>query len=327
MALTSDGVDKERTSAETIKNGMIEEILSEDDVRTCQSSEPSHLLTSLKLYRVIGASRSSTAAEIRRSYLERSKICHPDKPPHHPQSTRRVLPSEQGSSTRLTLFSAFQRLGFAFEILKSPSSRRSYDKAFQYTYSPRPTDDANFLGAEHTFRGAVEAILHEFMTGDFVLVRKGLESLNRQYPNLVSPEVVFTIERSFIRIRELVLTTRTYALLIYIELGRIHRVQKRLMGLGYLDVLGRVRLTVHLVRVTLAVPIRVDRALKHREENKLRAKAAGMQASGITLPAASNRAGILNEKVTQVLEFIVGEAGRDDEADEAWNVKMASASG
>ncbi len=160
------------------------------------------------------------------------------------------------------------------------------------------------------------------MTGDFVIVRKWLESLHAQYPNLVSEEVVVNVEKSFIRIRELVLTTRTYALLIYIELGRIHRVQKRLMGLGYLDVVGRARLTIHLVRVTLAVPMRVDRALKQREEKYWRAKVAGMQAAGLEPPETRARAGILNDRVRKVLEFIVGNAGKDEGADEAWSARM-----
>lgn len=135
----------------------------------------------------------------------------------------------------------------------------------------------------------------------------------------MSEEVVITIQESFIRIRELVLNTRTYALLIYIELGRIRRVQKRLMALSYLDVLGRARMTVHLVRVTLAVPMRVDRALKEREEKAMRAKVAGSHARGVQgIGEEERRAGILNERVSKVLEFIVGEAGRDDSADEAW---------
>lgn len=163
------------------------------------------------------------------------------------------------------------------------------------------------------------------MTGDFVTVRRWLESLHAQYPHLVSSEIILNVERSFIRIRELVLTTRTYALLIYIELGRIHRVQKRLIGLGYFDVVGRARLTIHLVRVTLAVPMRVDRALKQREEKAWRAKVAGLQARGITPTEIEiGRAGILNERVSKVLEFIVGVAGRDEGADEAWSTKMSS---
>lgn len=171
----------------------------------------------------------------------------------------------------------------------------------------------------------MESILQEFMTGDFVIVRRWLESLHSRYPNLVSEEVVVNVERSFIRIRELVLTTRTYALLIYVELGRIHRVQKRLMGLGYLDVVGRTRLTIHLVRVTLAVPMRVDRALKEREEKAWRAKVAGLQAAGVVPTENMRNAGILNERVSKVLEFIVGAAGKDEGADEAWSTKMTGA--
>jgi hypothetical protein len=276
---------------------------------------------------VLGAKRGYTSAELRRCYLERSKICHPDKPPFHSDSTRYVDYSRDcGFAHSLILRSAFQRLGFAFEILKSPSSRRTYDRASKQTSYSQSSNRPNFLGGDQTFRGAVEAILHEFITGDFAIVRKGLGSLNKQYPHICSQEVVDGVERSFIRIRELVLKTRTYALLIYIELGRIHRVQKRLMGLGYLDVIGRMRLTVHLVRVTLAVPMRVDRALKRKEEREFRAKMAGWQAAGLPQPEASKReAGILNDRVSKVLEFIVGEAGKDDEADEVWNSKWRDA--
>ncbi len=172
------------------------------------------------------------------------------------------------------------------------------------------------MNGEHTFRDAVEAVLQEFLNGDFSLVRQKLESLNRLYPNLMNENVVSSVERSFVRIRELMLTTRIYALLIYVELRRIHRVQKQLMGLGYLDVVGRARLTVHLARVTLAVPVRMDRALKLREEKEWRAKTAGYHAAGLPLPEASRRAGILNERVSKVLEFIVGPAGADDEVEE-----------
>lgn len=214
--------------------------------------------------------------------------------------------------------SAFQRLGFAFDILKSPSARRTYDRASKPTAQQLP-DKTTFLGGDRTFRSAVEAILHEFMTGDFAIVRRWLNGLHTQYPHLVSEEVVTGVERSFIRMRELVITTRLYALLIYIELGRIRRVQKRLMALGYFDFVGRAQMTIHLVRVTLAVPMRVDRALKQREEKAWRAKVAGLQARGITPTEKMRRAGILNDRVSRVLEFIVGAAGEDDGADEAWS--------
>ena len=214
-------------------------------------------------------------------------------------------------------------MGFAFDILKSPSTRRTYDRASKPASSQLP-DKTTFLGGHHTFKSAVEVILHEFMTGDFAIVRRWLDSLHTQYPNLISEEVAVNVERSFIRIRELILTTRTYALLIYVELGRIHRVQQRLMELRYLDVVGRTRLTIHLVRVTLAVPVRVDRALKEREEKAWRARAAGLQVAGLPLSSSRGRAGILNDRVSQVLEFIVGAAGKDEGADEAWSARMGA---
>lgn len=97
------------------------------------------------------------------------------------------------------------------------------------------------------------------------------------------------------------------------------------MALGYLDVVGRTRLTIHLVRVSLAVPMRVDRALKQREEKAWRAKVAGLQAAGLSVMPNEGRAGILNERVSRVLEFIVGAAGTDEGVDEAWGAKTGAA--
>lgn len=275
---------------------------------TMQTSVIADILAEEDLYKVIGASRSCTSAELRRCYLERSKMCHPDKVPDHIEST-----------------SAFQRLGFAFEILKSPSSRRAYDLALDSTSAAAFASQCGSLNGERTFRDAVEAVLQEFLNGDFAQVRQKLQTLSRSYPNLMSEDVVGNVERSFLKIRELMMTTRIYALLIYIELGRIHRVQKQLMGLGYFNVVGRARLTVHLARVTLAVPVRVDRALKLREEKEWQAKAAGFHAAGLPVPEATRRAGILNERVSKFLEFIVGQAGRDDEHDHPLPAMQATA--
>ena len=102
--------------------------------------------------------------------------------------------------------------------------------------------------------------------------------------------------------------------------------QKRLMGLGYLDVVGRTRLTILLVRVTLAVPMRVDRKLREREEKAWRAEKAGCLARGVPWEERNKeqKAGILNERVSKVLEFIVGKAGWDEGVDEAEGVKVGA---
>ncbi|KAK6531220.1 hypothetical protein TWF281_008043 [Arthrobotrys megalospora] len=266
------------------KASLIEEILNEDD-----------------LYKVLGAPRNASPAEIRRCYLERGKICHPDKIPYHPDST-----------------SAFQRLGFAFDVLKSPSSRRTYDRASRDPIlAARFTSDrpAPFLDGEISFRSAVESIFAEFMDGDFTHVRQLLETLNRSYPNLVSEDVIDGIEGAFFRIRQLVITTRVYAFLISIELGRIHRVQKRLMALGYFDVRGRVRVTMQLVRTTLAIPVRIELALRRRKEREWRAKTAGWTAIGRPPEEEMKVGGILNDRVFKVLELLVGSSAEDEAED------------
>ncbi|KAF8463518.1 hypothetical protein BDZ91DRAFT_796377 [Kalaharituber pfeilii] len=266
------------------KAQLIEDILREED-----------------LYKILGAPRDSTPAELRRAYLDRSKICHPDRLPYHESST-----------------AAFQRLAFAFEILKSPSSRRTYDRASRGSSARRASASAQSLNGDQTFRGAVEAMLHEFMTGDFALVKSLIQGLNRQYPNLVSEDAIDGIERSWFRVRDLILSTRSYALLVSIELGRINRVQKNLRSLGYFDVFGRMRMTAQLVKVTLAVPMRVDRALRLREERERRATEAGWNAAEAQGETIKRRGGILNDRVFKVLEFIVGESAVDPEADAAW---------
>lgn len=285
-----DGDLSSPASRARYKSQLIEDILREDD-----------------LYKVLGAPKDATASELRRCYLERSKMTHPDRLPYHESST-----------------AAFQRLAFAYEILKSPSSRRIYDKASrQKGGGRRASTSAQSLNGDQTFRGAVEAMLYEFMTGDFALVKSLIQSLNRQYPNLVSEDAIDGIERSWFRVRDLIISTRHYALLVSIELGRINRVQKKLRALGYFDVFGRIRMTAQLVKVTLAVPMRVDRALRLREERERRATEAGWNAAeGMgfdTIEGKSGRrGGILNERVFKVLEFIVGESAEDPEADAAW---------
>ncbi|KAJ6259261.1 hypothetical protein Dda_6160 [Drechslerella dactyloides] len=252
------------------------------------------------LYNVLGAPRNASPVEIRRCYLERGKICHPDKSPYHPDSTR-----------------AFQRLGFAFDVLKSPSSRRTYDRASRDPKGAARfnSDRPAFIDGESSFRAAVESIFAEFMAGDFTHVRQLLETAHRSYPNLVSDDVIDGIESAFFRIRQLVITTRVYAFLISIELGRIHRVQKRLMALGYFDVRGRVIVTMQLVRTTLAIPVRMELALRRRKEREWRAKTAGWNAIGRPPEEEMKVGGILNDRVFKVLELLVGSSAEDDAED------------
>ncbi|KAJ8067770.1 hypothetical protein OCU04_003371 [Sclerotinia nivalis] len=271
------------------KDDVIQNILAEED-----------------LYKILGAQRSASYAELRRCYLERSKICHPDKIPFHPLSTR-----------------AFQRLAFAFEILKSPSSRQAYDSTSLVSSSTTTSLPTKYpspsLASDNLFRTTVSSLIHDFLTGDFITIRSLLSSLNSQYPHLINTDVTSSIELAFIKVRELVMRGRVWALLIYIEMGRIWRVQKRLRSLGRWDLVGKAKMMVLLVRVVVAVPVRVDRALRERVEKERRAKKVELEAEGLAYELDSEeewiKGGILNERVCKVLEFIVGEAGNDEEGE------------
>ncbi|QSZ28767.1 hypothetical protein DSL72_003272 [Monilinia vaccinii-corymbosi] len=229
---------------------------------------------------------------------------------------------------------AFQRLAFSFEILKSPSSRKTYDSASltsssSSSPSPATTSLPNkhpspSLASDNLFRTTVSSLIHDFLTGDFITIRSLLSSLNSQYPHLINTDVTSSIETAFIKVRELVMRGRIWALLIYIEMGRIWRVQQRLRGLRRWDLVEQARMLVFLVRVVVAVPVRVDRALRERVERERRARKAGLEARGTAGDLEEDeeeeeeeewRGGILNERVCKVLEFIVGDAGKDEEGE------------
>ncbi|KAG0127682.1 hypothetical protein HOY82DRAFT_580508 [Tuber indicum] len=240
-----------------------------------------HILSEEDLYKILGAPRSSSPNDLRRCYIQRSKIIHPDRLPAHEEST-----------------AAFQRLSHAYEILKKPSLRAHYDWESSCGGGGRPG-----------FKGAVKGIMGELLSGEFA-------SLNQEFPEVVNDDTIVAVERALNKMPEMALTTRTYFLLISIELSRIHRVSKNLLSLGYFDVIGRTRPTVQLARVTLAAPVRVDRALQRRREREYQARKAGCDAVG------SGTGGLLNDRVRGILEFIVGseieDAGEDDSFEKVW---------
>jgi len=66
---------------------------------------------------------------------------------------------------------------------------------------------------------------------------------------------------SFHSIRERALTCRTCVLVLHTELSRVLEVQRAFRELSYLDLRRRSCLTVQLARLTVGLPIALDRAL------------------------------------------------------------------
>ncbi|CAB5369710.1 unnamed protein product [Rhizophagus irregularis] len=70
-------------------------------------NSPNNKYSSNKLLKI---GETCSTEELRRAYISRSRICHPDKFPEYPKATE-----------------AFQKLSYSYETLNKPSSRRAYD--------------------------------------------------------------------------------------------------------------------------------------------------------------------------------------------------------
>ncbi|GAA5824467.1 hypothetical protein JCM10212_003544, partial [Sporobolomyces blumeae] len=144
-----------------------------------------------ELYAILGVGRRAKAEEIRRGFLGRSRICHPDKLPDYPPST-----------------TAFQRLSYAYETLSKPSSRRIYDlggmRSFE-TGAPGPSSAAEGM-ADKTLNGVLQSVINEFLNGEFEMIRVFVTALNEGSPGLnLGEDAVDNLESAFRRAREVLL--------------------------------------------------------------------------------------------------------------------------
>ncbi|KAM0790910.1 hypothetical protein ACM66B_004217 [Microbotryomycetes sp. NB124-2] len=198
------------------------------------------------LYKILGVNKKAKTEDIRRAFLGRSRICHPDKLPDYAAATP-----------------AFQRLSYAYETLSKPASRRIYDLGGGRSFdAATPKDGSAGLGDE-TLNGVLRSVFTEFLNGDFEMIRVFVNALNEGNPGLnLGDETVDSLEGAFRRVREVLLSGQKYMRLIRFELIRLYQIQSDLRALSYFDILGRLRLTLALTRVTLEIPMVLDKAMR-----------------------------------------------------------------
>jgi hypothetical protein len=146
-------------------------------------------------------------------------------------------------------------------------------------------------------RGAATAAFQRLAHAYDVLGKEGLRS--RYDARMKRDDSVVVVEKALERVSEMMATARMCWMLLAAELLRVRRVGRGFLRVRFWDVKRRVRLAVRFVRVTLAVPVRVDRALRRRREREWKV----------------GKGGLLNERVRVVLEFIVGNEVEDREED------------
>ncbi|RIA94642.1 hypothetical protein C1645_817692 [Glomus cerebriforme] len=192
------------------------------------------------LYNILGVERTCSSEELRRAYISRSRICHPDKFPEYPKATE-----------------AFQKLSYAYETLNKPSSRRAYDIS-----GTSDLGSVNGMGDE-TLHSVLYQLFLEFMDGDFEMIRALVNALNEGNPGLnLGDDAIETLETAFRRMRDLLLAGKKYVKIVQFELIRLYELQQQLRSLSYFDVFGRLRLTLQLARLTLTIPMLIDSAMK-----------------------------------------------------------------
>ncbi|KAJ3514532.1 hypothetical protein NLJ89_g2320 [Agrocybe chaxingu] len=201
------------------------------------------------LYQILGVSKDATLDKmtLRRAYLSRSKACHPDKFPDNPDATH-----------------AFQKVAVAYDVLSKPSLKRLYDNRTPSTnfdvFSTRPMGHA-----EETFRGVVLGVFNDFLDGDLEVIRTLLTAINDINPSIrLGDDGINSVLVTLQAIRERALTCRTCIYALHAELTRLLEVQHAFRQLSYFDIMGRSRLTIQLTRITLSLPIALEKALQEQ---------------------------------------------------------------
>ncbi|KAJ3333705.1 hypothetical protein HDU76_004851 [Blyttiomyces sp. JEL0837] len=179
------------------------------------------------LYARLGVRRDACTQEIRRGYLSRSKVCHPDRLRNHPQAKE-----------------AFQRLSSAYQTLSEPQSRQAYD-----LYG-RQVD-----GNEQTFVDAISQVFSEFLAGQFDTLIRIVD-----YVQTLNPDVKISKEQArqiFGSMREFFLWSGDCWGAAKFEVIQLYEMQQDLRCLSYFDIAGRWRTAGQLSSGILALMGRV----------------------------------------------------------------------
>ncbi|KAF9143077.1 hypothetical protein BG015_000547 [Linnemannia schmuckeri] len=241
------------------------------------------ILETENLYRVLAVNRNATSEEIRRAYIAKSRVCHPDKFPEYPRATE-----------------AFQKLSLAYETLSKPSSRFVYD-------STGGSSGKSMLGSDETLQSVLSQVFFEFMDGDFEVIRNMINTMNNTAGGVrLGDDVIGVIEEMFLRLRFVLHGCKKYMTLVHDQVQQLGEIHHSMRSLAYLDVLGRFRLTLKLSKVMLTIPMIIQDEMKREM-----AVAAALEGASEQDDAnAKKNAGIvgtvfLNDRVETVLKKVV----------------------
>ncbi|OBZ90950.1 Chaperone protein DnaJ [Choanephora cucurbitarum] len=243
------------------------------------------ILSAPDYYRVLGIKKDTTSEEVRRAYIKRSRICHPDKfVPSYPRATQ-----------------SFQLLSIAYETLSNPSSKLLYDvskhkgtSSASSTFTCHGEDNPN-----DTLQRVLHQLFNEMLDGEFQTMRAFIHALNETNPGIhITEDAILQIELGFRKIRELFQSSQQYYKVIQFELMKLYELQLELRTLSYFSLWKRMQLSITICKVLLQLPIIINTESKQRQllEDSDSHKDDNKQQAG----------GILNQRIENALQMAVG---------------------
>lgn len=184
---------------------------------------------------------------------------------------------------------AFQKVSVAYDVLSTPSSKRMYDtrtrRSAAYDYWS-PQGQHNAAHADDTFRAVIIGVFNDFLDGDVEMIRTLLReflprlhvndlnlmmpfilhlagSVNDINPSLkIGEDSVDSVLATLRAVRERALTCRTCVIALHTDLSTLLELQHTFRQMSYFDLRGRFRVSIQLTRITLGLPVTLERALK-----------------------------------------------------------------
>ncbi|KAI8977299.1 hypothetical protein BDF20DRAFT_836117 [Mycotypha africana] len=260
------------------------------------------ILAAPDYYRILGVTRNASTEEIRRAYIKKSRICHPDKfVPAYPLATE-----------------SFQLLSIAYETLSNPSSKLLYDLSnhkqrsattatgCRYsTFAAAAKSEDEEVNANQTLQRVLHQLFIEMLEGEFETMRAFIYALNGTNPGIhITDDTIAQIELGFRKMRKLVLS-------IQFELMKLYELQHELRSLSYFSLWKRMGLSITICRILLQLPIIINTEVKQKqsravdEERQERQGSIGSPSSATTATKNKEGLGILNSRIEGALQIAV----------------------
>ncbi|KAI9354937.1 hypothetical protein BD770DRAFT_391734 [Pilaira anomala] len=223
-------------------------LLSHEEIIEEKYTLVNEILSATNYYEALGVSDDSTCNEIRKAYIKKSRICHPDKfVPPYSKATQ-----------------SFQLLSTAYKTLVQPSSKYQYDMTYKSSLTSyySPTENAVDI-----FEQVIRQLYSEMIEGEFQTLRTVIHAMNETNKIFyISDDVLVIAEVGFLRIRDMVLTSQKYYQSIQFELLRLYELQEEIRSLSYFDVWRRIKLSITVAKVLFQIPLKINRAIQREDQ-------------------------------------------------------------